>query len=257
MRTPIMAGNWKMNKTPAEAVEFVNAIKDELGRLSRIERVVCPPFVALPGVSAALQGTDIGVGAQDVHWAENGAYTGNVAANMLVGLVEYVIVGHSETRQYEGVTDEDVNKKAKAALAHGLKPIVAFGETLEENEAGETTAVCDRQLRAALQDISEDDMANVILAYEPVWAIGTGKTATPEQAQAIIGGVVRPALADIYGQDIAQATRILYGGSMKPSNCAELMQQPDIDGGLIGGASLKVDDFIALARIGIEAKGLT
>ncbi len=256
MRTPIMAGNWKMNKTPAEAVEFVNAIKDELSRLAQIERVVCPPYVALPGVSAALKNTGIGVGAQDVHWAEKGAHTGNVAANMLVGLVEYVIVGHSETRQYEGVTDEDVNKKAKTALSHGLKPIVAFGETLEENEAGQTTTVCERQLRGALDGISNTDMATVILAYEPVWAIGTGKTATPEQAQSIIGDVVRPALAELYGEDIAQATRILYGGSMKPTNCADLMKQPDIDGGLIGGASLKVDDFVALARIGIEAKGL-
>ena len=175
---------------------------------------------------------------------------------MLVGIADYTIVGHSETRQYLGVTDEDVNKKAKAALQHGIKPIIAMGETLTQNEAGETTRICDRQIRAALADISPENMANVIIAYEPIWAIGTGKTATPEQAQNIIGGVVRPAIAELYGDDIAQATRILYGGSMKPSSCADLMKQPDIDGGLIGGASLKKDDFLALVRISIEVKGL-
>ncbi len=256
MRTPMMAGNWKMNKTPAEAVEFVNAIKGDLEQYTQIDRVVCPPYVALSGVRAALEGTGIGVGAQDVHWAESGAYTSNVAANMLAGLVDYTIIGHSETRQYLGVTDEDVNKKIKAALKYDLKPIVAIGETLEQNEAGQTMAVCDRQLRAALDGISPADMANIIIAYEPIWAIGTGKTATPEQAQSIIGDVVRKGLTELYGEDIAQATRILYGGSMKPANCADLMKQPDIDGGLIGGASLKVDDFVALVRISIEVKSL-
>lgn len=256
MRMPIMAGNWKMNKTPAQAVEFVNSIKDELQRLSKVERIVCPPYVALPGVKAALQSTDIRLGAQDVHWAESGAYTGNVAAPMLVGLVDYVIVGHSETRQYQGITDEDVNKKAKVALKNGLKPIIAFGETLAQNEANETGLVCDYQLRAAFSDLTEADLANVVLAYEPVWAIGTGKTATPEQAQSIIGGVVRPVVVDLYGQDAARKIRILYGGSMNPANCADLMRQPDIDGGLIGGASLKAEDFIALVRIATEVRGL-
>lgn len=254
MRIPMMAGNWKMNKTPAEAIDFVNSIKDELQRLSHIERVVCPPYVALAGVKQALAGTDIGVGAQDVHGEESGAYTSSVAANMLVGLADYVIIGHSETRQYLGVTDVDVNNKTKLALKYGLKPIVAIGETLEQNEADQTTAVCDRQLRAALEGIA--DLQKIVIAYEPVWAIGTGKTATPEQAQAIIGGVVRPVLAELYGEAVAQATRILYGGSMNPANCADLMKQPDIDGGLIGGASLKANDFIALTRIAIEVKAL-
>lgn len=256
MRTPIMAGNWKMNKTPAQALEFVNSIKAELLPLTTVERVVCPPYVALSSVQAALADSDIRVGAQDVHWAESGAYTGNVAANMLVGLVDYVIIGHSETRQYEGVTDEDVNKKAKIALKYGLKPIIAFGETLEQNEAGQTAAVCQAQLQGALADLSVADLDEVVLAYEPIWAIGTGKNASPEQAQEIIGGVVRQTISELYGYDVAQKVRILYGGSMNPANCADLMKQPDIDGGLVGGASLKKEDFIALVRIAAEVKGL-
>lgn len=256
MRTPMIAGNWKMNKTPAEAIEFVDSMQDELQRLSQIDRVVCPPYIALQVVAATLSNTGIGVGAQDVHWAESGAYTSSVAASMLVGIADYTIIGHSETRQYLGVTDEDVNKKIKIALKYSIKPIVAMGESLAQNEAGETASVCDRQIRAALDGILPEDMANVVIAYEPIWAIGTGKTATPEQAQSIIGGVVRPAIAELYGDDIAQATRILYGGSMNADNCANLMKKPDIDGGLIGGASLKKDDFLALVRISIEVKGL-
>ncbi|NDJ86200.1 MAG: triose-phosphate isomerase [Chloroflexi bacterium] len=257
MRTPVIAGNWKMNKTPSEAVEFVSAIKGDLQQFEKIERVVCPPYVALPGVSAALTGSGVRVGAQDVHWEESGAFTSCVAANMLVGIAEYTIIGHSETRQYLGVTDEQVNKKTKAALRHGLKPIIAIGESLAQNEAGQTEEVCDRQIRAALEGISETEMANIIIAYEPIWAIGTGKNATPEQAQSIMGNVVRKAVADLYGQPVAEATRILYGGSMKPANARELMDQPDIDGGLIGGASLKISDYVELVRIAAEAKNLT
>lgn len=256
MRVPIIAGNWKMNKTPAEALEFVNSLKDELSRLTQIERVVCPPYLAIPFVSKALKGTGIGVGAQDVHWKDSGAFTSSIAPNMLVGLAEYTIIGHSETRQYLGVTDVQVNKKTKAALANGLKPIVAIGETLEQNERGDTEAVCSSQLRAALEDITAEETQNIIIAYEPVWAIGTGKNATPEQAQDIIGNVVRQTLIELFGRDVAQTIRIQYGGSMNPANCGDLMKQPDIDGGLIGGASLKKDDFLALMRISIEAKGL-
>jgi triosephosphate isomerase len=252
----MMAGNWKMNKTPAEALEFVTTLKDHLSPYAKVERVVCPPYVALAGVSAALRGSGIKIGAQDVHHMESGAYTGSIAANMLKGLVEYVIIGHSETRQYLGVTDELVNAKTKTALANGLKPIVAMGETLEQNEAGQTREVCRRQLEIDLRDISATQMQNVVIAYEPVWAIGTGKNATPEQAQDIIGGVIRPLLDELYGHDIAQATRILYGGSMNPANAGDLMKKPDIDGGLIGGASLKQDQFSALVRIATEAKGL-
>jgi len=248
----MMAGNWKMNKTPAEAVSFANDIKAQLNGLSGVERVLCPAYVALSGMQAAFADTDIALGAQDVHHEESGAYTSSVSASMLVGLVDYVIIGHSETRQYLGVTDELVNLKTRAALAHGLKPIVAMGETLEQNENGETEAVCDRQIRAALDGISAEQMADIVIAYEPIWAIGTGKTATPEQAQSIIGDVVRKALRDIYGDDVAQATRILYGGSMKPANCEALMQQPDIDGGLIGGASLKADAFTEMVQIALK-----
>jgi triosephosphate isomerase len=218
--------------------------------------VVIPPYVALAGVSPALRGSGIKVGAQDVHHEESGAYTGSVSAPMLKGMVDYVIIGHSETREYLGVTDELVNKKTKISLANGLKPIVAIGEKLEQNEAGQTEEVCRIQLEAALQDITPEQMENIVIAYEPVWAIGTGKTATPEQAQSIIGGVIRPLIGNLYGHDIAGDTIILYGGSMKPDNCAALMRQADIDGGLIGGASLKVDDFTSLVRIAAEAKHL-
>lgn len=256
MRVPIIAGNWKMNKTPAEALEYVNGMKDELALYTKIERIVCPPYMAIPYISKALKGTGVGVGAQDVHWKDSGAFTSSISPNMLVGLAEYVIIGHSETRQYLGVTDMQVNKKTKAALASNLKPIVAIGETLEQNERGETEAVCSTQLQAALQDVSPEEMAKIVIAYEPIWAIGTGKTATPEQAQDIIGNVVRQTLVELYGYDIAQATRIQYGGSMTAANCGDLMKQPDIDGGLIGGASLKKDDFLAIIRISIEAKGL-
>lgn len=255
MRTPIIAGNWKMYKTPAEAVAFVNAIKDRLADLKAAERVVCPPYVAIPGVQAALAGTDIAVGAQDVHWEKEGAYTSQVSAPMLVGLVKYVIIGHSETREYLGVTDEMVNKKVKAALAHGLHPIIAVGESLAINEAGQTQQFVERQIRAAFSGIPAEALANIVIAYEPIWAIGTGKSATGEQANAIIGSI-RAILAEMYGQAHAEAMRIQYGGSVKPANMAEFMSQPHIDGALVGGASLQEDSFVELVRIAIEAKGL-
>ncbi|MCI0709029.1 MAG: triose-phosphate isomerase [Chloroflexi bacterium] len=256
MRKPMIAGNWKMHKTPAEALEFVNELKETIGRFEQVSRVVIPPYVALAGISPALRGSGIKVGAQDVHHAESGAYTGSVSAPMLKGMVDYVIIGHSETREYLGVTDELVNKKTKISLANGLKPIVAIGEKLDQNEAGRTEEVCRTQLETALQNITPEQMENIVIAYEPVWAIGTGKTATPEQAQSIIGGVIRPLIINLYGHDIAGDTIILYGGSMKPDNCAALMRQADIDGGLIGGASLKVDDFTSLVRIAAETKHL-
>jgi triosephosphate isomerase len=256
MRKPMIAGNWKMNKTPAEALDFVNDLKEKIARFEQVSRVVIPPYVALAGVSPALRGSGIKVGAQDVHHKESGAYTGSISAPMLKGMVDYVIVGHSETREYLGVTDELVNKKTKAALSNSLKPIVAIGEKLDQNEAGQTEEVCRTQLEAALQDITPEQMENIVIAYEPVWAIGTGKTATPEQAQSVIGGVIRPLVANLYGQEMADHTIILYGGSMKPANCADLMKQSDIDGGLIGGASLKVDDFTSLVRIAAETKDL-
>ncbi len=255
MRTPIIAGNWKMHKTPAEAVAFVNAIKGALAELSAVERVVCPPYVALPGVAEALHNTDIAVGAQDVHWEESGAFTSQISAPMLVGLVKYVIVGHSETRQYQGVTDEMVNRKAKAALSHGLRPIIAVGESLEINEAGETQAFVERQIRAAFAGIPAEDLSRIVVAYEPIWAIGTGRSASGEQANAIIGGI-RTTLAELYGAAHAEAMRIQYGGSVKPANMVEFMSQPHIDGALVGGASLKENAFVELVRLAIQAKGL-
>ncbi len=256
MRTPIIAGNWKMYKTPQQAVEFANALKEPLKNLTAAERVVCPPYVALPAVAEALAGTEIAVGAQDVHWEEEGAYTSQIAPGMLAGLVKYVIIGHSETRQYQGVTDEMVNRKIKAALRHDLRPIVAVGESLAINEAGQTRDFVANQIRAAFDGVPAEDLAHIVIAYEPIWAIGTGKNASAEQANTIIGAV-RATLAELYGEAHAEQMRIQYGGSVKPDNMADYMRQPHIDGALVGGASLKVDSFVALVRAAIEAKGLS
>jgi triosephosphate isomerase len=255
MRTPIIAGNWKMYNTPQEAVAFVNAVKNDLAGLKAAERVICPPYLAIPAVAEAVKGTEIAVGAQDVHWKDEGAYTSQISPVMLQGLVKYVIIGHSETRAYQAVTDEMVNLKAKAALAHGLHPIIACGESLEINEAGKTREFVDGQIRAAFAGIPASDLANIVVAYEPIWAIGTGKNASAEQANEIIGGI-RQTLVELYGSAIAEAMRIQYGGSVKPENMADYMRQPHIDGGLVGGAALKPDSFIALVRAAIEAKGL-
>jgi len=249
MRRPILAGNWKMNKTPAEAVEFVRALRPLVTRYGRVETVVCPPFVALLAVADALRGVKIGVGAQNVHWAESGAYTGEVAPAMLVGLVEYVIIGHSERRQYFMETDELVNKKIKAALAHDLKPIVCVGENLAQNEAGKTDAFVSRQVCAAFAGLTAEQARGVVIAYEPIWAIGTGRTATSEVANRVCGLVVRGTIAELYGEAVASAIRIQYGGSANEKNIGELMAMPDIDGALIGGASLKVDAFAEMVRI--------
>jgi triosephosphate isomerase (TIM) len=250
MRKPILAGNWKMNRTPAEAVEFVRALQPKLAPyLSQVETVVCPPFVCLPAVADALTGVKIGVGAQNMHWAENGAYTGEVSAAMLTGLADYVIIGHSERRQYFGETDDCVNKKIFAALAHGLIPIVCVGEDLAQNEAGVTETFVSGQVRAAFAGISAEQARGIVVAYEPIWAIGTGRTATKEVANHVCGAVVRAALAELYGEDVAQAIRIQYGGSANEKNIGELMAMPDIDGALIGGASLKVDAFVEMVRV--------
>jgi triosephosphate isomerase len=255
MRVPIIAGNWKMFKTVAESVAFVRELAPRLEPFANVERVVCPPFVALPPVADALRGTGIGVGAQNVHWENQGAFTSQISPVMLLGIADYVIVGHSEVRQYLHDSDADVNRKIKAALAHGLKPILAVGESLAQNEAGETQAFVGGQVRAALDGVSAADMANVIVAYEPIWAIGTGRNASGEIAQNIIGGTIRATLESLYGRNVAQAVRIQYGGSVKPDNMAEYMSQPDIDGGLVGGASLKVDDFVRLIEIAAREKG--
>ena len=236
-----------MNKTAVEAVAFVREIRNGLNQIEGVDKVVCPPFVALPGVYDALQATKIGIGAQNMHFAESGAYTGECAPNMLTPFCQYVIIGHSERREYFNETDEGVNKKAKAALAHGLIPIICVGETLTQNEAGETQAFVSGQVRAALAGLTADQVAGLIIAYEPIWAIGTGKSASAAQAGSIIGLSVRGPIADMFGEETAQKVRIQYGGSVKENNIAEYMAQPDIDGALVGGASLKAG-FIELVK---------
>jgi triosephosphate isomerase (TIM) len=216
---------------------------------------VCPTYVALASVAEAVKGTDLRVGAQSVHWEVQGAFTSQISPAMLQGIAEHVIIGHSECRAYLGETDEQVNKKVKAALKHGIKPIIAVGESLQQNEAGETSSFVGGQVRAALLDLSADDMTNVIIAYEPIWAIGTGRSADGATANNIIGGTIRATLVDLYGDAVAQTVRIQYGGSVKPDNMAEYMSQPDIDGALVGGAALKVNDFVALVEIAAREKG--
>lgn len=255
MRTPVIAGNWKMYKTVAESVDFVKALAPKLAEYTSVERIVAPVFLAVPGVAEALKGTDVKVSAQNAHWENEGAFTSQISPVMLQGLVEYVIIGHSECRAYLGETDEMINKKAKSLLAHGLKPIIAVGESLEQNESGQTSSFVGGQVKAALDGITADDMANIVIAYEPIWAIGTGKNASGEIANDIIGGTIRKTVRQLYGDSVADALRIQYGGSVKPENMMEYMSQPDIDGGLVGGASLKVDSFVDLVRIAAEAKG--
>lgn len=248
MRKPMMAGNWKMNKTPTEATELAQAIVAAVGTDTTVDCVVCPPFVSLGVVKDALQGSNVALGAQNLYWEASGAYTGEVSAPMLQGLVDYVIIGHSERRQYFGETDETVNKKSHAALASGLTPIVCVGESLEQNQAGETQSFVSGQVKAALVGISAEQTESLIIAYEPIWAIGTGLAATAEQAGSICGGTVRNMVAKLYGQGVADKTRILYGGSTNDKNIGEIMQQDDIDGALIGGASLKPESYSAMIQ---------
>jgi len=248
MRKPMMAGNWKMNKTFSEAQELAKAINGAVEPYNNVDRVICPSFVALPGVAWALSDGVLLLGAQNVHWAESGAYTGEVSIAMLKGLVTHVIIGHSERRQYFGETDEGVNKKAKALLAAGMTPIICCGETLEQNQAGETGSFVSGQVKAALAGMSGDDVVKCVLAYEPIWAIGTGLAATAQQAQDICGGVVRAAVAADFGSAVAEQVVVLYGGSTNEKNITEIMQQPDIDGALIGGAALKVEAYASMVQ---------
>ena len=242
MRKPIIAGNWKMNKTPAEAAALVNELKPLVADAD-CDVVVCVPAVDIPAVTEAVKGSNIHVGAENVHWAQSGAFTGEISADMLKALnVEYVIIGHSERRQYFGETDKTVNKRVLAAVAAGLKVILCVGENKEEREAGYTDALVEYQTLIALNSLTAEQVADVVIAYEPVWAIGTGLTATDEQANETIG-VIRKAVERKYGTDVAGKIRIQYGGSMNPKNVKGLMAQEEIDGGLIGGASLKAPDF--------------
>ena len=247
-RKPMVAGNWKMNKTVSEAAELLEALKPELKDIDNVDLVVCTPFIDLPLAKEALLGSNIKVGAQNLHWEASGAYTGEISAPMLKDLCEFVIIGHSERRAMFGETDETVNKKVVAALGAGLLPIVCVGETLEENEAAQTEAVVSRMVREGLKGLTNEEATRIVVAYEPVWAIGTGKTATPDQANNVHKNVVRPILREMFGDEVGNGMRILYGGSVKPSNAAELFGQSDIDGGLIGGASLKADDFKGIVQ---------
>lgn len=246
MRKPIIAGNWKMNKTQAEAVALVNELKP-LVENAECDVVVCVPFTNLNAVVEATKGSNICVGAQNVHFAESGAFTGEISADMLLEAgVEYVIIGHSERRQYFGETDETVNKRTLTALAKGLKPIVCVGESLEERETGKTEEVLKTQIVNGLKDV--EDVTKVVIAYEPIWAIGTGKTATAEQANETIA-FIRKTVGETFCPKCAEKVRIQYGGSMNAKNAHELMSMPEIDGGLIGGASLKAVDFSIVVKM--------
>jgi triosephosphate isomerase (TIM) len=252
MRTPFVAGNWKMNKTIAEARALVAEMSPALRDVKGVEKVLCPPFMALFPVAALLQGTDIGLGAQDMHWEAKGAFTGEVAPAMVAEFCKYVIIGHSERRTYFGETDETVNKKTAAARTSNLTSIVCVGETLAEYESGRTAEVVSRQIREGLKGLEPEFVTQIVVAYEPVWAIGTGRASTGENANAVIHDFIRKPLAEMYGEAAAQAIRVLYGGSVTAANAVEFFGQPEIDGALVGGASLKVDEFVAIVRAAAE-----
>jgi triosephosphate isomerase len=250
LRKPIIAGNWKMNLGPAEAVELVNGLWSQIEGYDEVEAVVCPPFVDLPAVSSAIEaaGMTLGLGAQNMHWEESGAYTGEVSPAMLLGLgVGYVIIGHSERRQLFGETDQGVNRKVASAIAHGLTPIMCCGETLKQREAGETGNIVTNQVKCGLFELGRAEALKVVIAYEPIWAIGTGMAATSADADEVCG-LIRGILEEIYDGDASASMRIQYGGSVSPSNVDELMSMPNIDGALVGGASLKAADFARLVR---------
>lgn len=245
-RRPVIAGNWKMNMTPSEAKAFVGRLYEKVKGKRSCDVVVCVPAIDIPAVAKVLAGTSLKVGAQNVHFEKSGAYTGEISADMLVDAgVKYVVIGHSERRQYFGETDETVNLRAKAAVSAGLNAIICVGEQLWEREAGITSEVVSRQVKLALSGISAKQMENVIIAYEPVWAIGTGRTATADQADEVCG-LIRSVISGLYGKGVSRRTAIQYGGSMNASNAAELLEKDNIDGGLIGGASLSEDAFAAI-----------
>lgn len=252
MRKPIVIGNWKMNKTAEQATLIIADLLPEMKNIQQVDRVVCPPFTSLMVVSQMLDNTGIGVGAQNLHWENSGAFTGEVAPSMVKEFCQYVIVGHSERRQFFGETNETVNRKVKAALANGLIPIMCIGETQPENESGITKEVVERQLKNGLQGVSKEQMEMVIIAYEPVWAIGTAKAATKEDAQNVIGGMIRNLIETDNGREVGQKIRILYGGSVNSQNANEYFQMPDIDGALVGGASLKAPEFLGIVKAAIK-----
>ena len=247
-RIPIVAGNWKMNKTVAEASDLVVKMIEPLHAIANVEKVLCPPFTSIPAISSALTGSGIGLGAQNMHWEEKGAFTGEVAPNMVKEFCRYVIIGHSERRAYFGETDQTVNRKLQAALKFDLIPIVCVGETLDQYESGLTSDVVRRQIASGLADVDSGSAPRIVVAYEPVWAIGTGKASSGENANSVHGQVIRPALSALFGAENAKAIRIIYGGSVTASNASEFFSQSDIDGALVGGASLKSDEFVAITK---------
>jgi triosephosphate isomerase len=240
-----------MNKTTAEARDLVSKMLAPLREISNVDKVLCPPFTSIPAVSSLLEGSGIGLGAQNLHWEEKGAFTGEVAPNMVKEFCAYVIIGHSERRTYFGETDETVNRKLRAALKVDLIPIVCVGETLEQYESGQTAEVVRRQIKSGFADVDSASASRIVVAYEPVWAIGTGKASSAENANTVHGKVIRPALTELFGANNAEAMRILYGGSVTAANALEFFSQSDIDGGLIGGASLKPDEFVAITKAAI------
>jgi len=245
MRKPLISGNWKMNTKLEEAEDLVRAMLTQLDSIDNVEKVLCPPFISLATIKELIKSTSIKLGAQNMHFEDKGAYTGEISPLMLIGLCDFVILGHSERRQYFAETDELVNKKVRKALESGLKPILCVGESLEDNEAGMTEQKITTQVNAGLAGISPT--TKLVIAYEPIWAIGTGKAATGKQANATIS-LIRSILANMWNQEIAKAARILYGGSVIGNNIAEFIAEPDIDGALVGGASLKADDFVSIVR---------
>jgi triosephosphate isomerase len=251
MRVPLVAGNWKLNKTAAEAKALINEMLPGLEAVATVENLICPPFLAIPAAAELLKGSKVALGAQNVFWEEKGAFTAEVAPNMVAEFCRYVIIGHSERRAYFGETDETVNKRVKAAMAHELIPVVCVGETLAQNEAGETNVVVSRQMRDGLAGLTVANASELVIAYEPVWAIGTGKAAYPDDASRVIGKAIRPVLTDLFGEEIAQGVRVLYGGSVKPGNAAEFFSEEEVDGALVGGASLKAADFIGITEAAV------
>jgi triosephosphate isomerase len=247
-RIPMVAGNWKMNMTIPEAMNLLDGLIPGLAELEDVDRVVCPPFIAIAAVAERLKGLPIVVGAQNAHWEESGAYTGEIAIPMLQGLCEYVIIGHSERRQYFDETDDMVARKVEAVLRFQLKPIVCIGETLEEREAGKTAEVLERQMRGGLVGRSNADLGHMVFAYEPVWAIGTGVAATPSDAAEVIDDTIRATITELFGEKTSASLRILYGGSVKSSNADTFFALDTIDGALVGGASLKAEEFVAISQ---------
>ena len=248
MRTPVVAGNWKMHNTVADSITLVKELLPGLEGVSGVDSIICPPFTALAPVAELVKESSVCIGAQNLYWEKQGAFTGEISPLMITELAEYVIIGHSERRAYFNDTDDVVNRKILAALTAGIIPILCVGETLEENESGKTGQVVKRQIAAGLMGVSKEQMAHIRVAYEPVWAIGTGKAATAEGANQVIKEIIRKEIAQITSPETAEQIPVLYGGSVKPGNANDFFTQPDIDGALVGGASLKAEDFVKITE---------